>query len=109
VGAAEGSLRLREVARSADGTVDPKLATVGRARTGTRSAAAEGAVTGVAGASTGRLDVRLRAGFFGRVGVVGQGIQAGQTGSGCQKYQQQEESLGLDQSRGHRISIAGKT
>src|SRR5919112_1124025 len=53
VGAAEGSLRLREVTWSADGTVDPKLATVGGARTRAGSAAAQGAVAGVAGASTG--------------------------------------------------------
>lgn len=85
MGGAERSLRLREVAWSADGTVDPKLATVGGARTGAGSAASEGAVAGVAGASTGRLDVRLRAGFFGRATVMRKGIQAGQAGPGRQE------------------------
>jgi hypothetical protein len=96
VGAAEESLRLREVTQSAGGTVDPKLATVAGARIGAGSAASEGAVAGVAGASTGRLDVRLRAGLFGRVPVMREGIQAGQAGPGRQEYQQQEESLGLN-------------
>jgi hypothetical protein len=86
---------------SADGTVDPKLATVGGARTRAGSAAAEGAVAGVAGASTGRLDVRLRAGFFGRTPMMREGIQAGQAGSGRQEYQQQKKSPGLDRSNAH--------
>ncbi len=108
MGAAEGSLSLREVTWSADCTVDPKLATVGGARTRAGSAAAEGAVAGVAGASTGRLDMRLRASFFGGVSVMREGIQAGQAGPGRQENQQQEESFGLE-LREHGISIVRKT
>ena len=106
MGAAEGSLRLREVTWSADGTVHPKFATVGGARTRAGSAAAEGAVAGVAGASTGRLDVRLRAGFFGGAPMVRQGIQAGQAAPGRQEHQQQEESFSLE-LREHQNIITG--
>ena len=55
----------------------------------------------------GSMWVRDRS-LLGVVPVVRQGVQARQAGSGRQEHQQQEESLGLDQSRGHRISIAGK-
>ena len=70
-------------------------------RSGAGGGAAEAAPVGVTETPAGRLDVG--AGPLAALvdPVVGESVQARQTGSGCQKYQQQEESLGLDQSSEH--------
>ena len=78
-----------------------------RARAG--GGTAQAACVGVIEAPTGRLDVS--AGPLAALvsSVVCDGVQARQAGAGRQENQQQEESLGLDQSRSHRIIIAPKT
>jgi hypothetical protein len=78
-------------------------------RSGPGGGASEAAPVGMTETPAGRLDVGAGPLAAGVLSVVGQSIQAWQTGSGRQEYGQQEESLGLDQSRGHKISIAGKT
>jgi hypothetical protein len=56
-------------------------------------------------ATAGRLDVGLPPLKLGSLVVVQERVQAGQARPGGRKDRQQEESLGLDQSRGHEKSI----
>lgn len=99
-----GVLRDRTAGRSQSG-----LGFSCRDRSRAGGGTAEAARVGMAEAATGRLDVSAGP-LATRVGsVVRQGVQARQAGSCRQEHQEQEESLGLDQSRDHGISIAAKT
>jgi hypothetical protein len=77
-------------------------------RSGAGGGAAQAAPVGVTETPAGRLDVGAGPLVALVDPVVDQGVQAWQTGSRRQEHCQQEESLGSDQSRGHRISIAAK-
>lgn len=55
--------------------------------------------------ATGGLNVGLPSLGVGSV-MVDDGVQAGKAGTGGEENRQQEERLGLDQSRGHEKSIA---
>ncbi len=88
--------------------VELQLATFGGPGAGVRSDTAERAVPGVAETAARRLDVSLPPFSACIQLVVYERVDARQARSRRQKYQQQEERLGLDQSREHGISIAGK-
>ena len=70
-----------------------QLATASEAGAGSWSAPAQRAIVDVTEAPTGRLDVSLGPGGFLSLPVVGQGIQARQTGACRQEYGKKEEGL----------------
>jgi hypothetical protein len=63
-------------------------------------------VLGVVETAAGSLDVGLRFPRLGALVVIDHGVQTGQAGAGGKKGRQEEEGLGLEQSRGHEKSIA---
>jgi hypothetical protein len=88
-------------AGGADRAVYPKLAGFGEAGVGARSAAAEGAVAGMAETPSGRLDVGP--GLLRRaVLMVSQRVQARQAGAGRQEDCQQEGRPGPEEERAPR-------